>query len=322
MKTTEELRTILEQELLSLKYPTEPADLYAPIEYILSLGGKRMRPILLLLAQQMYSSDTTKEAIMPAIALEVFHNFTLLHDDIMDQAPVRRGQITVHNKWNQNVAILSGDAMLIQSYQYLCHLPQDKLVECLNVFNTMALQVCEGQQYDMDFEIQAEVDLSSYLKMIEYKTAVLLGAALKMGAIIGGASKKDTEQLYEFGRNIGIAFQIKDDLLDVFGDTNKFGKQLGGDIIANKKTCLYLKAVSLSDGEKKMDLVNLYSSETINPTEKVENVKHLYETLEIEQHINELINEFYDKAMLHLNTIQKDTTELKQFASQLKTRVS
>lgn len=322
MKTTEELRTILEQELLSLKYPTEPADLYAPIEYILSLGGKRMRPILLLLAQQMYSSDTTKEAIMPAIALEVFHNFTLLHDDIMDQAPVRRGQITVHNKWNQNVAILSGDAMLIQSYQYLCHLPQDKLIECLNVFNTMALQVCEGQQYDMDFEIQAEVDLSSYLKMIEYKTAVLLGAALKMGAIIGGASKKDTEQLYEFGRNIGIAFQIKDDLLDVFGDTNKFGKQLGGDIIANKKTCLYLKAVSLSDGEKKMDLVNLYSSETINPTEKVENVKHLYETLEIEQHINELINEFYDKAMLHLNTIQKDTTELKQFASQLKTRVS
>lgn len=322
MKTTEELRTILEQELLSLKYPTEPADLYAPIEYILSLGGKRMRPILLLLAQQMYSSDTTKEAIMPAIALEVFHNFTLLHDDIMDQAPVRRGQITVHNKWNQNVAILSGDAMLIQSYQYLCHLPHDKLVECLNVFNTMALQVCEGQQYDMDFEIQAEVDLSSYLKMIEYKTAVLLGAALKMGAIIGGASKKDTEQLYEFGRNIGIAFQIKDDLLDVFGDTNKFGKQLGGDIIANKKTCLYLKAISLSDGEKKMDLVNLYSSETINPTEKVENVKHLYETLEIEQHINELINEFYDKAMLHLNTIQKDTTELKQFASQLKTRVS
>ena len=151
---------------------------------------------------------------------------------------------------------------------------------------------------------------------------MLLGAALKMGAIIGGASKKDTEQLYEFGRNIGIAFQIKDDLLDVFGDTNKFGKQLGGDIIANKKTCLYLKAISLSDGEKKMDLVNLYSSETINPTEKVENVKHLYETLEIEQHINELINEFYDKAMLHLNTIQKDTTELKQFASQLKTRVS
>ena len=186
----------------------------------------------------------------------------------MDKAPVRRGKATVHTKWNENIAILSGDAMLIQSYQYLCDLPSKQLDKCLAVFNEMALQVCEGQQYDMDFEIQAEVDMESYLKMIEYKTAVLLGAALKMGAIIAGASDRESDALYEFGRNIGIAFQLKDDLLDVFGDEQTFGKQVGGDIIANKKTYLYLKALSLSEGEQKMELVNLYSSESLNDTEK------------------------------------------------------
>jgi len=321
MKSIDELRTLVEQELLSLKYPSTPADLYAPIDYILSLGGKRMRPILLLLSYQLYKKDV-KPALMPAIAIEVFHNFTLLHDDIMDEAPVRRGKSTVHTKWNENVAILSGDAMLIQAYQYLSELPKDSLMECLPVFNTMALKVCEGQQYDMDFEIQAEVDLASYLKMIEYKTAVLLGASLKMGAIIGGANKKDAENLYEFGRQIGIAFQLKDDLLDVFGDTSAFGKQLGGDIIANKKTCLYLKALSLSEGDEKMELVNLYSSDNINPTEKVEKVKQLYTSLEIETHINELINEYYKKAMKSLSTIDKDTSELQNFAALLKNRES
>lgn len=321
MKSIDELRTLVEQELLSLKYPSTPADLYAPIDYILSLGGKRMRPILLLLSYQLYNKDL-KAALRPAIAIEVFHNFTLLHDDIMDEAPVRRGQSTVHTKWNENVAILSGDAMLIQSYQYLSELPKESLIECLSVFNTMALKVCEGQQYDMDFEIQAEVDLKSYLKMIEYKTAVLLGASLKMGAIIGGGAKEDADNLYEFGRKIGIAFQLKDDLLDVFGDTNAFGKQLGGDIIANKKTCLYLKALSLSDGSEKMELVNLYSSETINSTEKVEKVKQIYASLEIETHINELINEYYENAMKSLNAISKDTSELEKFAELLKIRES
>ena len=321
MKSIDELRTLVEQELLSLKYPSTPADLYAPIDYILSLGGKRMRPILLLLSYQLYNKDI-KAALRPAIAIEVFHNFTLLHDDIMDEAPVRRGQSTVHTKWNENVAILSGDAMLIQSYQYLSELTKESLIECLSVFNTMALKVCEGQQYDMDFEIQAEVDLKSYLKMIEYKTAVLLGASLKMGAIIGGGAKEDADNLYEFGCKIGIAFQLKDDLLDIFGDTNAFGKQLGGDIIANKKTCLYLKALSLSDGSEKMELVNLYSSVTINSTEKVEKVKQIYASLEIETHINELINEYYENAMKSLNTISKDTSELEKFAALLKIRES
>jgi geranylgeranyl diphosphate synthase type II len=238
----------------------------------------------------------------------------------MDKAPVRRGKATVHTKWNENVAILSGDAMLIQSYQYLCDLPSDQLSKCLSVFNEMAIQVCEGQQYDMDFEIQAEVGMDSYLKMIEYKTAVLLGASLKMGAIIGGATEKQADSLYEFGRNIGIAFQLKDDLLDVFGDEQTFGKQVGGDIIANKKTCLYLKALSLSEGKHKMELVNLYSSESVNDTEKVERVKSIYDAMDMQSHIHILIDDYYSKAMNFLNSIDADLSELERFASLLKKR--
>ena len=319
MKSIDELRTLLEQELYSLKYPSSPSDLYSPIEYILSLGGKRMRPILLLLAHQLFDEDIQK-AIRPSLAIEVFHNFTLLHDDIMDKAPVRRGKSTVHTKWNENVAILSGDAMLIQSYQYLCDLNSKQLKKCLAVFNEMALKVCEGQQYDMNFEIQAEVGMESYLKMIEYKTAVLLGASLKMGAIIGGSTEKQAKALYDFGRNIGIAFQLKDDLLDVFGNQQTFGKQLGGDIIANKKTCLYLKALSLSESEQKMELVNLYSSESLNDTEKVERVKSIYSSMDIQEHIDFLIDDYYSKAMKSLYSIDADLSELELFASLLKNR--
>ena len=321
MQSIETLRRIVEQELLSIKYPKEPTDLYAPIEYILSLGGKRMRPILLLLAHQLYKNDLN-DSIKPSIAIEVFHNFTLLHDDIMDKAPVRRGKSTVHTKWNENVAILSGDAMLIQSYQYFIHLPEKKLQKCLDIFNRTALQVCEGQQYDMDFEIKAEVDLTAYLNMIELKTAVLLAASLKIGAIIGGAEDEEAQQLYEFGRNLGIAFQLKDDLLDAFGNSNSFGKQQGGDIIAKKKTCLYLKALSLSDGAQKRELIDVYNSEQINSTEKVQIVKEFFINLEIEKHIAQLINDYYEKALSHLSTIQKDVSELESFASQLKKRES
>ena len=321
MNSIAELRTLVEQELLNLNYPDNPKDLYEPMEYMLSLGGKRMRPILLLLAYQLYQKDLQK-ALKPSVAIELFHNFTLLHDDIMDKAPVRRGQSTVHSKWNENIAILSGDAMLIQSYQCLCNLPPKILPHCLDIFNEMALQVCEGQQYDMDFEIQAEVELSSYLKMIEYKTAVLLGASLKIGAIIGGANTKDANELYQFGRNIGIAFQLKDDLLDVFGDTSTFGKQLGGDILANKKTCLYLKALSISESSQKMELVNLYSSESINPTEKLQRVIEIYTQMEIESQINLIINDYYQKALSHLMNIKKDISQLQKFAELLNNRES
>ncbi|MEE3036937.1 MAG: polyprenyl synthetase family protein [Bacteroidota bacterium] len=321
MQSIETLRRLVEQELLSIKYPKEPTDLYAPIEYILSLGGKRMRPILLLLAHQLYKNDLS-DSLKPSIAIEVFHNFTLLHDDIMDKAPVRRGKSTVHTKWNENVAILSGDAMLIQSYQYFIHLPEIKLKNCLDIFNRTALQVCEGQQYDMDFEIKAEVDLTAYLNMIELKTAVLLAASLKIGAIIGGAEDDEAQQLYEFGRNLGIAFQLKDDLLDAFGNSNSFGKQQGGDIIAKKKTYLYLKALTLCDGAQKHELIDVYNSEQINSTEKVQIVKEFFINLEIEKHIALLINDYYEKALSHLSTIQKDVSELESFASQLKKRES
>ena len=319
MQSIETLRRLVEQELLSIKYPKEPTDLYTPIEYTLSLGGKRMRPILVLLAHQLYKNDP-QDALKPSLAIEVFHNFTLLHDDIMDKAPVRRGKATVHTKWNENVAILSGDAMLIQSYQYFNHLPEQKLKQCLTIFNHMALQVCEGQQYDMDFEIKAEVNLTAYLKMIELKTAVLLGASLKIGAIIGGADEDDAHQLYEFGRNLGIAFQLKDDLLDTFGNSDSFGKQQGGDIIAKKKTCLYLKALSICEGAQKRELIDIYNSEQINSTEKVQSVKEIFTSLEIEKHIAQLINEYYEKALSHLNAIQKDVSELETFASLLKKR--
>ena len=238
----------------------------------------------------------------------------------MDKAPLRRGCDTVHNKWNESIAILSGDAMLIQSYQYLSELPQKKLTQCLKIFNNTAIKVCEGQQYDMDFETQTEVNMFSYLKMIEYKTAVLLGAALKMGAIIGGSNEKQADALYEFGRNIGVAFQLKDDLLDVFGNKNSFGKQIGGDIISRKKTCLYLMALSLSEDEQIMELVNLYSSDSINDIEKVERIKSIYSSMNIKEHIDNLIDNYYTKAMDSLSIIDGELSELELFASILKTR--
>ncbi len=321
MKTINELRIIVEQELLSIKYPESPSDLYAPIDYILALGGKRMRPILLLLAHQLYKDDLEK-AILPAVAIEVFHNFTLLHDDIMDNAPIRRTKATVHEKWNSNVAILSGDAMLIQSYQYLSGLEPEVLKSVLAIFNKMAIEVCEGQQYDMDFEIQAEVGIESYLKMIEFKTAVLLASSLQIGALIGGANSNEAEQLYLFGRDLGIAFQLKDDLLDVFSDQLKFGKQSGGDIIANKKTFLYLQAIAQADGNIKMELVNLYTSEDVNPTEKIERVKDIYSSLNIESSTLEMIDKYYKKAMRSLSKVKGDKSQLEAFAAMLKVRES
>lgn len=319
MKTIEQLRIDVEQEIIGLKYPDQPADLYVPIDYILAVGGKRMRPILLLLAHQLYKKDFSI-ALMPSVAIEVFHNFTLLHDDIMDKAPLRRGNDTVHVKWNENVAILSGDAMLIQSYQYFNDLEAATLKEVLTVFNQSALQVCEGQQFDMDFEIQAEVSMNLYLKMIEYKTAILLAAALKIGAIIGGASSQQADLLFSFGRDIGIAFQLKDDLLDAFGNQKVFGKRVGGDIISNKKTCLYLQALEISDKNTKMELVNLYTFKNTDDISKVERVKEIYELLKIPSLTNNLIDTYYNKAMESLSLVEGDKTELIRFAKMLKSR--
>lgn len=321
MQNLSQLRTIIEVELEKIDFPKEPQQLYEPIEYMMGLGGKRMRPILLLMAHQLFDLNIEK-AISPAIGIEIFHNFTLLHDDIMDQAPIRRGQQTVHDKWDKNVAILSGDAMLIQAYNFIAEVDQVIIQQLLAVFNKAAIQVCEGQQMDMDFETQKEVSLVEYLKMIKYKTAVLLATSLKMGGITAKTSKENQNNLYQFGINIGMAFQLKDDLLDVFGESVNFGKQIGGDIQANKKTFLYLKALQLSNDKQKNDLVNYFTSD-YQSKDKVKNVKMIFTDLDIKKHTVDMMKAYYTKAIKHLNTIDSENKEpLLDFSKKLMDRIS
>ena len=320
MQNLEQLQLLIEQELAKINYPNSPKQLYQPIDYVMGLGGKRMRPILLLMAYQLFNDDLTK-AISPALAIEVFHNFTLLHDDIMDRAPLRRGKQTVHEKWNNNVAILSGDTMLVQAYQLMCNVDKDVLKEILDAFNKAAIQVCEGQQWDMDFETQNDVSLSDYIKMIEYKTAILLAAALQIGGIAAGASKENQNNLYHFGLNMGIAFQLKDDLLDAFGNPENFGKQVGGDIMANKKTFLYLKALALANKNQHADLVNYFSNTEVNK-DKVEDVKSIFSALDIHSVTSDLIKDYHIQAMQHLNAINSENKEpLLEFSAMLLDRV-
>ena len=321
MQNLEQLQLLIEQELREINYPNSPKQLYQPIEYALALGGKRMRPILVLMAHQLFNDDLTK-AISPALAIEVFHNFTLLHDDIMDKAPLRRGKQTVHEKWNNNVAILSGDTMLVQAYQLMCNVDKDVLKEILDAFNKAAIQVCEGQQWDMDFEAQSDVSLSDYMKMIENKTAVLLATSLQIGGITAGASKENQNNLYHFGLNMGIAFQLKDDLLDAFGNSETFGKQVGGDIIANKKTYLYLKALALSNSNQHAELINYFSTTEFSEN-KVEAVKSIFSTLDIHNITSDLMKEYHTKAMQHLDAINSKNKEpLLEFSAMLLDRVS
>ena len=321
MKSIKKLQQIIEKELAGISYPDNPADLYAPIDYVLGLSGKRMRPILLLLAHQLFNQNLSA-AIKPALGIEVFHNFTLLHDDIMDDAPLRRGQQTVHEKWSSNIAILSGDTMLVQAYQLMSEVPIEVLKKSLDVFSKTAVEVCEGQQWDIDFEERDDVTIPEYLKMIEYKTAVLLGGALKIGALTGGANDEQAQHLYEFGRNMGIAFQLKDDLLDVFGDQDKFGKQVGGDILSNKKTYLFLQSLAVAKGQQKEELQYWFASKEYDGTQKVQAVKALYESLEIEKITTDLIYEYHQHAMTHLKAIEGDKGGLEQFASMLLQRES
>ena len=321
MQNLEQLQLLIEQELREINYPNSPKQLYQPIEYVLGLGGKRMRPILVLMAHQLFNDDLTK-AISPALAIEVFHNFTLLHDDIMDKAPLRRGKQTVHEKWNNNVAILSGDTMLVQAYQLMCNVDKDVLKEILDAFNKAAIQVCEGQQWDMDFEAQSDVSLSDYMKMIENKTAVLLATSLQIGGITAGASKENQNNLYHFGLNMGIAFQLKDDLLDAFGNSETFGKQVGGDIIANKKTYLYLKALALSNSNQHAELINYFSTTEFSEN-KVEAVKSIFSALDIHNITSDLMKEYHTKAMQHLDAINSKNKEpLLEFSAMLLDRVS
>jgi len=253
----------------------EPQNLYAPIEYILGLGGKRIRPVLTLMAAEVFNTSYTK-ALPAAMAVEVFHNFSLVHDDIMDDAPLRRGQETVHEKWDLNTGILSGDAMLILAYQYFEQYEPNVFRNLAKLFSKTALEVCEGQQWDVDFEKRNDVTIPEYLKMIEYKTAVLVAAAMKMGAIVAETSEKEGDLIYDFGLNLGLAFQLQDDYLDAFGDPETFGKQVGGDIIENKKTYLYLKAREFSSPEKASELEQLFSLQLEDNTEKIGTAKTIF----------------------------------------------
>jgi len=254
----------------------EPRNLYEPITYILGLGGKRLRPVLTLMATEIFGCDY-KKALDAALAIEVFHNFSLVHDDIMDAAPLRRGKSTVHEKWDVNTGILSGDAMLITAYQLFENYECATFRNLAKLFSKTALQVCEGQQYDIDFEDRDDVTLPEYLKMIEYKTAVLVAAALEMGGIIAEASKEEQQNIYDFGLNLGIAFQLQDDYLDAFGDPKTFGKQVGGDIIENKKTFLYLNVLENGTSEQKKELLDMYSIQPQNPSDKIATIKEIFE---------------------------------------------
>lgn len=307
MQGLKDLQEIIDQEISKISFLKHPQDLYDPINYVMRLGGKRMRPILVLIAHQLFQKDI-RLAIPPAIGIEVFHNFTLLHDDIMDKAPLRRGKETVHKKWNDNVAILSGDAMLIQAYQFICDVDTTILKQILDVFNITALTVCEGQQLDIDFETDSDVTISDYLKMIEYKTAVLLAASLQIGGITAKTSLKNQNHLYEFGKNMGIAFQLKDDLLDVFGNTKDFGKQIGGDIMKNKKTYLYLKALDVANKQQYKDLRRYFSTVDSN-YQKVDAVKAIFLDLDIYNLTLILIKEYYTKAMKNLDKIDSKNKE-------------
>ena len=279
-----------------------PAGLYEPIEYILNLGGKRMRPVLVLMSADLYNASL-QEALPAAMAVEVFHNFSLIHDDIMDQAPVRRGKPSVHIKWDLNTGILSGDAMLIKAYQYLEAYDPDIFKPMMRLFSRTAQEVCEGQQYDMEFETMDQVRIPEYLKMIEYKTAVLLGCALQMGAMIGGAPSSEQEALYAFGIYLGMAFQLQDDFLDVFGDPETFGKQPGGDIIENKKTYLYLRALELSDPAGKKELLDLYSIRPSKPASKIQRVSQLFRECGADTDTRGKIRAYTDEAFKQLERI-------------------
>ncbi|WP_417195278.1 polyprenyl synthetase family protein [Bizionia sp.] len=300
----------------------EPKSLYNPINYILQLGGKRLRPVLTLMTAEIFDCHYTK-ALNAALSIEVFHNFSLVHDDIMDDAPLRRGQETVHEKWDLNTGILSGDAMLIMAYQLFENYEPETFQALAKLFSKTALQVCEGQQYDVDFETRDDVSIPEYLKMIEYKTAVLVGAAMEMGAIVAQVREQDKRNMYEFGLNLGIAFQLQDDYLDAFGNPETFGKQVGGDIIENKKTYLYLKALEFSSDDDKQQLLHLFSLKPTDQTNKIETIKDIFNTSGSSLATKQVIEEYTNKAFGILEQLQISEEKkmlLKTFGQQLMNR--
>ena len=322
MRDIQELQVLIQKAVEKIDFPPYPAKLYEPISYILDLGGKRMRPALLLMACDLFDGDVEK-AMPPALAIEVFHNFTLMHDDIMDKAPLRRGKTTVHERWNANTAILSGDVMLIEGYKLIMQVDDHFLRTILNIFNDTAVGVCEGQQLDMEFEERDDVNISEYIEMIRLKTAVVLGGALKIGALVGGADMKNADLLLEFGENLGLAFQLQDDILDVYGDPEKFGKQVGGDILSNKKTYLLIKALELADAGNKASLDSWLAKTEYDATEKVNAVTAIYNSVNVRQYAEAEMHKYADRSFKALDDLalpQEKKEYLRSFADSLMVR--
>lgn len=312
---TEKVTTALEQ----LPYDRQPQGLYAPIKYVLSLGGKRIRPVLMLMAYNMYREDVDR--IMPvALGLEVYHNFTLLHDDLMDRADVRRGKPCVHKVWNDNTAILSGDNMLVMAYQMMSRCPSSALPSVISIFTETALQIDEGQQYDMEFEQRTDVTEREYLEMIRLKTSVLLACALQIGALLGGASEADAQALYAYGEKVGLAFQLQDDYLDVYGDFETFGKAIGGDILCNKKTFMLINALAHAPEHLRTELQGWLAATEYDPAEKIEAVRHIYTQVGVDQMAKEQISFYIAQAedALHALPVAEERKEiLRQWTEQL-----
>ncbi len=323
MKSFNEITEIVSAEIAKLDWSMQPVGLYEPIGYTLSMGGKRLRPALTLMACNLYS-ENIEAAIAPALGIEVFHNFTLLHDDIMDRADIRRGRPTVHKRWDDNTAILSGDVMQIAAYQLIAQTPDEQLKAVLDLFSTTAREICEGQQYDVDFESRDEVSADEYLEMIRLKTAVLLACSLKTGALIGGANIADANELYDFGINLGLAFQLKDDLLDVYGDEATFGKKIGGDILCNKKTYLLIHALKLAKGADFEELSKYLKKSYQQPEEKIKQVTEMYNKLDVKNICEDKMMFYFDKAVANLAKLQVDIAkkhELRKLAEKLLSRI-
>lgn len=314
-----DLREMFENYLAQIEVPSEPERLYTPFIYSMSGGGKRLRPVLLLAAYNVFADDVAS-AMPAATAIEVFHNFTLLHDDIMDNAVMRRGRKSVYAKWGVNVALLSGDAMLIAAYKMLQKSPAESLPRIFDIFNTMALQVCEGQQYDMDFETVRKISVVDYMHMIELKTAVLLAGAVTIGAVLGGASDDDCRKLHRFALELGMAFQLQDDLLDCYGDEKRLGKRIGGDILEGKKTFLAAKAMSVADEPTRDILRNTYRDKKLTDDEKIAIIKGVYDRLDIPRQTEQQISTRFERALSQLDTLSADaeaTAGLAEFAKSL-----
>jgi geranylgeranyl diphosphate synthase type II len=318
MHSIEQLQVLINKAINETQYKEQPVELYEPITYLMQLGGKRMRPVLVLVATEMFGGEVSK-ALDAAIGIEIFHNFTLMHDDIMDKAPIRRGKPTVHVKWNESAAILSGDVMFVEAYKLMIKVNDTILRDVLDIFSDTASGVCQGQQADMNFEIRNDVSLAEYLEMIRQKTAVLLAGSMQIGALIGGAAKDQAKLLYEFGENLGLAFQLQDDILDVYGDPEIFGKQVGGDILSNKKTFMLIKAKELAKGDIS-NQINHWIDRNDDPNGKVEAITDIYNQLEIRKLAEELMENYVQKAVHALEQIEviNDSKDLlRGFAEQL-----